>query len=111
MTTATASDTAGTSATELVERARALVPALRSRQAETDRLSKAPDTTVAELEAAGLFSMTVPRVYGGQQASMSTWMEANAEIGRGRRRRRLGRDAHQCLQLDGRRPLPARRVG
>jgi len=69
--------------TDLVDNARALVPMLRSRMAETDRLSKASDEAVAELEAAGLFSMTLPRAYSGLQTNMSTWLEANTELGRG----------------------------
>ena len=82
MSVASANDEARTG-TDVVERARALVPALRSRQAETDRLSRASDETVAELEAAGLFSMTIPRAYGGLQTSITTWLEANTELGRG----------------------------
>src|SRR5476649_576559 len=68
---------------DVVDRARSLVPMLRSRHAETDSLSKASDETVAELEAAGLFSMTLPRAYGGLQTSISTWLEADTELGRG----------------------------
>jgi 3-hydroxy-9,10-secoandrosta-1,3,5(10)-triene-9,17-dione monooxygenase len=68
---------------DVVDRARALVPMLRSRHAETDSLSKASDEMVAELEAAGLFSMTLPRAYGGLQTSISTWLEADTELGRG----------------------------
>ena len=72
-----------TDSTSVVERARALVPALRARHAETDLLAKTSDETVAELEAAGLFSMSLPRAYGGLQTSMSTWKDAVTEIGRG----------------------------
>ena len=76
MTTAAAADSAVTSARELLERARALVPALRSRQAETDSLSKASETTVAELEAAGLFSMTVPASMAAcRQACRHGWKQ------------------------------------
>ena len=54
---------------DVVERAGALVERLRSRHGETDRLSKPPDETSAELEAAGLFKLTVPRAYGGLETS------------------------------------------
>ena len=56
---------------------------LRNRHAETDLLSKATDETSSELEAAGLFKLTVPRAYGGLETSITTWMEAVAELGRG----------------------------
>src|ERR1700729_3364775 len=68
---------------DVVERARSLVERLRSRHDETDRLSKATDETSAELEAAGLFKLTLPRAYGGLETNVSTWMEAVAELGRG----------------------------
>ena len=68
---------------DAVGRARALVERLRSRHAETDRLSKATDETSAELEAAGMFKLTVPRAYGGLETNITTWMEAVAELGRG----------------------------
>ncbi|QRX81746.1 acyl-CoA dehydrogenase family protein [Glaciimonas sp. PAMC28666] len=67
----------------VVERARLLVPGLRARQAETDLLARASNQTIAELEAAGLFSMSIPRAYGGLQTSISTWKDAVMEIGRG----------------------------
>ena len=72
-----------TDSTSVVERARALVPGLRARHAETDLHAKTSEETVAELEAAGLFSLSLPRAYGGLQTSMSTWKDAVTEIGRG----------------------------
>jgi 3-hydroxy-9,10-secoandrosta-1,3,5(10)-triene-9,17-dione monooxygenase len=68
---------------DVVARARALVPLLRSRHEETDRLSRVPADIGAELEAAGLFSMMLPREYGGLETSISTWLEAVRELGRG----------------------------
>lgn len=69
--------------TDVVQRARAMVPTLRARHAETDVLARASEATAAELEQAGLFSLTVPRVYGGLQVDMTTWMQAISELGRG----------------------------
>ena len=43
----------------------------------------APDKTVARLKAAGVYSLTTPRVYGGLQTDLTTWMEVITEIGRG----------------------------
>ena len=39
--------------TDVVQRARAMVPTLRARHAETDLLAKASEATAAELEQAG----------------------------------------------------------
>ena len=71
------------SRSELVERARALVPALRSRTAETDELARLPDATVADLERARFFDMMVPEMYGGLQSDPRTYMDVVSELGRG----------------------------
>jgi len=68
---------------DIVDRARAIVPRLREGQAESDRLARVPPALVEELEEAGFLSMTTPRAYGGLQTSLSKWMEVNAELGRG----------------------------
>ena len=67
----------------IVEVARSLVPFLREQQAESDRLGRTPDDTAAKLQAAGIYSLTTPRVYGGLQTNLTTWMEVITEIGRG----------------------------
>ena len=69
--------------TQVADRARALVPALRARHGETDLLCKAGPQSVAELEQAGLFRLSLPKAYGGLQTSITTWMDAVTEIGRG----------------------------
>ena len=63
--------------------AASLIPALRSRGAETDRIAKLPDATIADLEEARLFDMMVPRIYGGLQGSLRTHMDAVVELGQG----------------------------
>ena len=68
---------------DVVEAARALVPFLREQQGESDRLGKTPDETAAKLQAAGVYSLTVPRAYGGLQTNLTTWMKVITEIGRG----------------------------
>ncbi len=68
---------------ELVERARQLVPHLRQRLKEMDQLGYLPEATVQELQDAGLFQLTIPRIYGGHQVDMRTYMDVVAEIGRG----------------------------
>ena len=68
---------------DVVEAARSLVPRLRAAQAETDRLAHAPQDIVDQMQDLGLYSMMVPKAYGGLQTSISTYMKAITEIGRG----------------------------
>ena len=68
---------------KVVEAARALVPFLREQQGESDRLGRTPDETAARLQAAGVYSLTTPRAYGGLQTNLTTWMKVITEIGRG----------------------------
>ena len=72
-----------TSHDDLVARARQLVPHLRQRVKEMDQLGYLPEETVQELQDAGLFQLTIPRIYGGYQVNMRTYMDVVAEIGRG----------------------------
>ena len=83
MSTVLSSPHATLTSADLIARARALVPALRSRHAETDAQARACDVTIAELEEAGIFSMMLPRAYGGMQTDISTWREVVTELGRG----------------------------
>ena len=68
---------------DLVARARRLVPRLRQRAKEMDQLGYLPRATVKELLDAELFQLTIPRIYGGHQVDMRTYLEVVAEIGRG----------------------------
>src|SRR5438067_813923 len=68
---------------DLVGRARQLVPQLRKRLKEMDQLGRLPEATVKELLDAELFQLTIPRIYGGLQVDMRTYMDVVAEIGRG----------------------------
>jgi 3-hydroxy-9,10-secoandrosta-1,3,5(10)-triene-9,17-dione monooxygenase len=68
---------------ELVSRATSLVPVLLSRSAETDTIAKVPDATIADLEKARLFGLLVPKMYGGLQCSLRTYMDVVVEIARG----------------------------
>ena len=74
---------AGDTARAIIDRASALVPALRARTGETDTLVRLPDATVAEMDRARLFDIMTPRRYGGLQTSVRTYKEAVAELGRG----------------------------
>src|SRR5438132_8500933 len=68
---------------ELVERARQLVPHLRQRVKEMDQLGSLPEATVQELQDAELFQLTTPRIYGGHQVDVRTFLDVVVEIGRG----------------------------
>lgn len=64
-------------------RAQQLIPVLRGRAAETDRLAKFPDATVQDLERLGLFRLSFPQVYGGEQIDPRTFMDTIVNLGRG----------------------------
>ena len=66
-----------------VAAATSLISTLRSRSSETDALARLPDATIADLEKAHLFDMLVPKVYGGRQCSLRTFMDVVVELGRG----------------------------
>src|SRR5260370_40367566 len=68
---------------DVVAKAAALRLILRERAAETDRLARVPDSTVANLEEARLFEITMPRRYGGSQLDVRAFMDAMVELGRG----------------------------
>ncbi len=68
---------------DVVARARGLIGDLRAAQKESDRLARPPEHIVEKLQEAGLYSLTVPRAFGGLQADISTWMKAVTELGRG----------------------------
>ena len=66
-----------------VQRARELVVGLRASAPEIAALRQIPPELLRQLEQAGVFSLAIPRAYGGLQSSMTTWMEVITEIGRG----------------------------
>ncbi|HKT20057.1 MAG TPA: acyl-CoA dehydrogenase family protein [Stellaceae bacterium] len=68
---------------ELAERARAMVPVLRARAIETEKLRRLPDETVAALQETQLFRLFQPARYGGIEAPFRTFVEIGAMLGRG----------------------------
>ncbi len=72
-----------TIASELVGRATALIPALKERAPEAERLRRIPDETVAESRAAGLVRTLRPAHYGGHEQDYRTFAHICREIGRG----------------------------
>lgn len=69
-------------ASELVARARALIPAIRERALQVDADRKVADETIAELLAADVLQMLAPQRFGGPQAELLTFLDAGIEIGR-----------------------------
>src|SRR5713226_9561880 len=73
----------GAAQPDVVVKAAALCLTLRERATETDQLARLPESTVADLEEAHLFEITMPRRYGGLQLDVRTYMDAMVELGRG----------------------------
>jgi 3-hydroxy-9,10-secoandrosta-1,3,5(10)-triene-9,17-dione monooxygenase len=68
---------------ELIARATALIPELRERAAEAERLRRLPDANVAALKRAGLLKVLQARRHGGYQLSLHAHVDAVAAIARG----------------------------
>lgn len=68
---------------QLVEWVRAFMPRLREASGDIDQLAQIPDDIAAEFHKAGVYKLTVPKVYGGLEASIDTWRRVVTEIGRG----------------------------
>jgi 3-hydroxy-9,10-secoandrosta-1,3,5(10)-triene-9,17-dione monooxygenase len=67
----------------LIARARGLIPMLRGRAAETEKLRRLPDATIAALHEAGLFRLFQPVRYGGIEAPFRLFVEIGALLGQG----------------------------
>jgi 3-hydroxy-9,10-secoandrosta-1,3,5(10)-triene-9,17-dione monooxygenase len=77
------SDLHDVSDTQLIERARALVPTLRERAREAERLCCLPEQTMVDLRAADLFRTLQPKAFGGLEKNFGTMVEIAFELGRG----------------------------
>jgi 3-hydroxy-9,10-secoandrosta-1,3,5(10)-triene-9,17-dione monooxygenase len=64
----------------LLESARALLPALRERAGEGDRLRRIPDETIADFRRAGFFRMLQPRAFGGLEVEPSIFFDVQATV-------------------------------
>ena len=58
---------------ELMEHARRLVPVLRERAARADSERKVPGESIADLRAAGLLDVLLPRTLGGSEVDFSVF--------------------------------------
>jgi 3-hydroxy-9,10-secoandrosta-1,3,5(10)-triene-9,17-dione monooxygenase len=57
-----------------------LLPAIRARAAETERLGRVPDETIQALTDAGVFRATQPRQWGGLELDLATFYEGMIRI-------------------------------
>jgi len=73
----------GVSYAEALERARALVPALRSRAAAAESARAMPPETVADLHASGLLRTLQPKRWGGMEFDFVAYVDFPLELARG----------------------------
>ena len=70
-------------AESLVQSARALVPKLKERAAQTERDRKVPVETIAEMQAAGLFDILKPKMYGGFEMDPQVFYDVQMTLAEG----------------------------
>ncbi len=66
---------------EYLNRARALLPAIRERAPYMEQLRRLPDETFKEFQEAGLFRAIQPKRYGGYELDPGVFFQAGVEIG------------------------------
>lgn len=70
-------------ASDLLDRACALIPILKERAALAEELRRLPDATVDDLLASGLYRIGVPYRYGGYDLDYALALDVAAELARG----------------------------
>jgi 3-hydroxy-9,10-secoandrosta-1,3,5(10)-triene-9,17-dione monooxygenase len=70
-------------AAELRERARELVPVLRERAAECERLGQLPESTVADFQEAGFFRICQPARWGGFELEPQVFFDVQMTLAEG----------------------------
>jgi alkylation response protein AidB-like acyl-CoA dehydrogenase len=68
---------------DIVARARALVPILRERAIETEKLRRLPERTLGDFREVGLIGLLKPKRFGGPEVRIDDAMEVTAELARG----------------------------
>ncbi|MEC4239295.1 acyl-CoA dehydrogenase family protein [Pseudomonas sp. DSV-1] len=68
---------------ELLQRARNLIPALKSRSVQADKDCKLPDETIRDMQEAGLFRALQPRIWGGHEVDLRTFFEIQMTLAEG----------------------------
>src|SRR6266404_6335860 len=67
--------------TEIVARARAMIPALAQRSLEGRRQRRIPDETIADMQAAGFFRVLQPKRWGGYEMELGTFYDIEIALG------------------------------
>jgi 3-hydroxy-9,10-secoandrosta-1,3,5(10)-triene-9,17-dione monooxygenase len=70
-------------ATELIARARTLVPLLAARAAKAEQDRRVPHETIADMQAAGLFRVFQPERWGGYEMDPATYFEIQLALAEG----------------------------
>ena len=68
---------------ELIERARQMVPALKARAKQATADHKIPDETIAEMQAAGFFRILQPKRWGGFEMHPNVFFEVQKLLAEG----------------------------
>ncbi|MFC4022336.1 acyl-CoA dehydrogenase family protein [Oceanobacillus longus] len=68
---------------ELLGKAEEMIPNLRERMNEVDRLRSIPQSTISELTEAGLLKLLTPKKYGGYQLNFRQYLDIVSQIGKG----------------------------
>jgi 3-hydroxy-9,10-secoandrosta-1,3,5(10)-triene-9,17-dione monooxygenase len=69
--------------TEIVARARAMIPALAQRSLEGRRRRRIPDETIADMQRAGFFRVLQPKRWGGYEMDLHTFYEIQLALAEG----------------------------
>ena len=67
----------------LVERARAMIPALRARAKRATAARRIPDETIAEMQAAGFFRILQPKRWGGYEMNPNVFFDVQKLLAQG----------------------------
>jgi alkylation response protein AidB-like acyl-CoA dehydrogenase len=68
---------------DVLERSRKLVPILRARAAQGEKLRRVPDETIADLIDSGLLRMCQPARFGGSELGWDVLCESSIELAQG----------------------------
>ena len=68
---------------EIVQRARDMIPALRERQEECERIGRLPDETSRDFIEAGFYRILQPRRFGGYEFDLPTFTRVAIALARG----------------------------
>jgi 3-hydroxy-9,10-secoandrosta-1,3,5(10)-triene-9,17-dione monooxygenase len=70
-------------ANSLIERARSLAPILAEQASESERLRRPSDVAIEALRDSGVLEMMVPKMFGGLELDLDTFLEVGLALGEG----------------------------